>query len=195
MRHAKPVLSSTEAAVPAKHVRAKHVRAKQRLRQKRASWQRRLRYLHHRFVRLRGHPEAIARGIAVGVFAGWFPWFGLQIIIAVALAALFRGNKVTAAAATWVSNPFTYVPIFAFNFQAGQRLLGFSHKPFGFAALESWQDVMNLGTDFLFTLLVGCLVVGLLCAIASYGLSLWLIRQVRQRRFQQRHHRQSRSSQ
>ena len=89
----------------------------------RQKWRRQLRYFYIRFVRMRGTPEAIGRGIAAGVFAGWFPLFGLQTIIGVAIASVVRGNKIMAAAGTWISNPFTYVPIYYFNFRIGQVLL------------------------------------------------------------------------
>jgi uncharacterized protein (DUF2062 family) len=70
-------------------------------------WQRYLHYYKIRLLRLRGHPRAIARGLAFGTFAGFFPLFGLPIIIALVLATLFRGNRIAAIAATWISNPFT----------------------------------------------------------------------------------------
>lgn len=154
--------------------------------QKHRQWQRKLRYFYHRFVRLQGTPEVLARGLAIGIFSGWFPWFGLQIIIAIALASLLRGNKIVAAAATWVSNPLTYVPIFAFNFQVGQWLLGSGRETFGFAGLTSWKGVMTLGSDFVFTLFFGCFVVGIILAIASYFLGLSVVRQVRHQRLLRR---------
>jgi hypothetical protein len=88
------------------------------------SWKRWLRYLYLRLLRLQSSPKEIARGLAVGVFAGCFPIFGFQTLAALVLAVPFRGNKLAAAAGTWVSNPFTYVPIYAFNYQVGEWLLG-----------------------------------------------------------------------
>jgi uncharacterized protein len=164
----------------------------QQIRKKR-KWQRRLRYFYHRFVRLQGSPEAIARGIAAGVFAGWFPLFGLQIIIGVAIAAVIRGNKIMAAASTWVSNPFTYVPIYAFNYQIGQWILGSGQESYGFGGLQSWTEVMSLGADLLFTLFLGCTVVGLVLAIISYFAGLRLVRFVRQQRHHQRKQRHAAS--
>ena len=53
-----------------------------------------------------------ARGLAAGIFCGCFPFFGLQTLLGVALASVVRGNHLLAAAGTWVSNPFTYVPLY-----------------------------------------------------------------------------------
>ncbi|MBF2079257.1 MAG: DUF2062 domain-containing protein [Synechococcales cyanobacterium T60_A2020_003] len=150
------------------------------------SWLRTFRYFYHRFTRMEGSPHAIARGLAVGVFSGWFPWFGVQMIIAVALAALVRGNKIMAAASTWVSNPLTYVPIYAFNFHVGCWILGIDMGKDIFTEMSSWSDAVALGQDFLLVLLFGCFVVGLGVAALSYGAGLWLLQSVRQQRLDRR---------
>ena len=72
---------------------------------------------------MRSSPGAIARGAAAGAFAGSFPFIGLQTIIGVAIASVLRGSKVIAAASTLISNPLTYVPLFALNFHIGRLLL------------------------------------------------------------------------
>ncbi|MGB3200701.1 MAG: DUF2062 domain-containing protein, partial [Nodosilinea sp.] len=97
-------------------------------------WRRQIRYIYLRFLRLQGTSEQLARGLASGVFSGCFPLFGFQIILGIATATLLRGNRIMAAAATWVSNPFTYVPLFTFNYQVGVWLIGGS-------ATESFQDL------------------------------------------------------
>ena len=143
------------------------------------NWQRRWRYFYLRFVRLRGSPEAIARGAAAGVFAGWFPLIATQMAVAILLAALIKGNKIVAAAATWVSNPLTAVPIYAFNFHVGRWLLGSHEQSFSSESLNSWEAMAQMGTVFLADLLVGCFVVGSLCSLGSYFLCLWFVRRVR----------------
>ncbi|WP_416674294.1 DUF2062 domain-containing protein [Egbenema bharatensis] len=152
----------------------------------RRSWHRTFRYLYYRLLRVRGSPEVIARGLAIGVFAGWFPWFGLQTLIAIALAILLRGNKVVAAAATWISNPFTYVPIFAFNYQVGRWLLGRTDEPFDIAMLSSLDGVKELGGDILATLFFGSLVMGSISATVAYVLGHRLIRRARQQHYGRR---------
>ncbi|MFO0103826.1 MAG: DUF2062 domain-containing protein, partial [Cyanobium sp.] len=53
-----------------------------------------------------------ARGLAAGIFCGCFPFFGLQTLLGIGLASVLRGNHLLAAAGTWISNPFTYVPLY-----------------------------------------------------------------------------------
>jgi uncharacterized protein len=156
----------------------KLIRERRRPQQKPKGWSRHFRYYYYRLLRLQGTPDAIARGIASGVFAGSFPWLGLQIIIAVLLATAIRGNKIAAAAATWVSNPLTYVPIFAFNFKVGQWVTGwhdFSIDQIDWVSSEIW----HLGAAFLGTMMLGCFIVGLMGAIGSYFLSFRLVYRLR----------------
>ncbi|HBB33280.1 MAG TPA: DUF2062 domain-containing protein [Cyanobacteria bacterium UBA8803] len=136
-----------------------------------------LQYLYWRLVRLKGRPESLARGLACGVFGGLLPLFGLQIVISVLLAVLLRGNKIIAAAGTWISNPLTSVPIYAFNFRVGQWLL--DQDTLTDMNFQSWENIKALGGEIILALVVGCLAVGLVGAISSYFLGLWLIRRAR----------------
>ncbi len=141
--------------------------------------QRLLKYIYIRFIRLRGHPKAIARGVAAGVFAGSYPLFGLQTIIGVAIAAAIRGNKLVAAAGTWISNPLTYFPIYAFNSQVGHWLLRQSTEPS--LINRSPQEWMSLGFDITVALLLGSTMVGLVLAVISYYVSLYLTHTLKSR--------------
>ncbi|WP_293067588.1 MULTISPECIES: DUF2062 domain-containing protein [unclassified Moorena] len=143
----------------------------------RGTFRRRLKYIYWRLVRMQGKPEAIARGLACGVFAGFFPLFGLQLIIGILLAVLLRGNKIAATAGTWISNPLTYVPIFAFNFHVGEWLL--NQDELANVSFQSWQEFRELGSEIVLTLFVGCFAVGLVCAVVSYWLSVKLIYRLR----------------
>ena len=57
-----------------------------------------------RFVRLRGLPDEIAKGVALGIFIGMTPTFGFQMPIALFFAYLLRENRLAAilgAEFTW----------------------------------------------------------------------------------------------
>lgn len=145
-------------------------------------WRRLLRYFYIRFLRMQGSPQAIARGIAAGVFAGSFPLLGFQTIIGVAIAALVRGNKIMAAVGTWISNPLTYVPIFALNFHVGCWLLRLPDDivmPSSSAGMDEW---MSLGMSATAALLVGSFMVGIVASLIAYylGLRVALLREHKQ---------------
>jgi uncharacterized protein len=152
----------------------------------RGRWQRLWRYTYLRVLRVRGTSGNIARGLGVGVFAGMLPMFGLQTIIALFLAVLFRGNKVLAVLGTWVSNPLTDIPIHLFNFQLGQWILRTNHT---FSAINSWEDLVSRGAQVVVIWLTGGITMGLITGGISYLLGFRLaayIKHQRRRRRQMR---------
>lgn len=135
-----------------------------------------------RLRKLKGKPVILARGFAVGVFAGCFPFFGLQSLIGVFLAILFRGSKITAIAGTWLSNPLTDLPLFVFNFKVGELLLGvdiISRQKIDFELLS---HLMESGFTFVATLLTGCTVVGAIASVVSYFVSLLMFQGLKGRK-------------
>lgn len=142
------------------------------------SWRRYLRYRLLRLMRIRGKSRVIACSVAVGVFAGSLPLFGLQIALAVLLAYLFRGNKFLAMGATWYSNPLTYAPLYLLNFKVGSLLLQTSQSidTLSIKSLEDWQ---TLGQELIIALFFGSLIVGAISAICAYFLCLLLLQYLR----------------
>ncbi len=154
-------------------------------RPRRSWWRKQVHYYYYQILRLRGTPKAIARGVAIGVFFGCFPFFGLQTLLAVVGATLLRGNRLTAMAATWISNPLTYVPIYAFNFHVGQEILRVKDVDLSTIDWTS-SDLFYLGWKFALTLGVGCFVVGTIAAVLSYCLTIPLVLRLRKSRHQNR---------
>ncbi len=125
--------------------------------------------------RQQGTPGYQARGLAVGVFSGCLPFFGLQIVLGVALAGVMRGHPLLAAAGTWISNPFTYLPLYWLNLQVGILLLGPAESPPSLNQLASLQ-LAELGWSFGVRLLLGSVLMGLVVAPPSGWLCWWLQR-------------------
>jgi len=118
-----------------------------------------------------GSPYQRALGLSVGIFSGCFPFFGFQTLIGVFLARIFKGNTILAAVGTWISNPFTYVPLYYFNYRVGSFLLNrdtilvdFSH----ITTNELWSQGWYLSSR----LIVGSSFVGLIAAIIG-GICLY----------------------
>ena len=118
-----------------------------------------------------GSPYQRALGFSLGIFSGCFPFFGFQTLIGVFLARIFKGNTILAAVGTWISNPFTYIPLYYFNYRVGSFLLNrdtilvdFSH----ITTNELWSQGWYLSSR----LLVGSTFVGLITAIVG-GISLY----------------------
>ena len=121
-----------------------------------------------------GTPGQRARGLAAGVFCGCFPFFGFQTLLGIGLASVIRGNHLIAAAGTWISNPFTYIPLFWFNYRLGTILLGEGAGWPGFNNLN--QDLIaTAGWDVMSRLLLGSSLTGALLGVLAWRLTLrWL---------------------
>jgi uncharacterized protein (DUF2062 family) len=147
------------------------------------AWQRQIRYWYVRLLRLQSTPHAMARGLAVGIFAGMFPFLGLQTAIAVFLAIPLRGNKLVAAAGTWVSNPLTFVPIYWFNYKLGQWVLQWEGPAF---SELNWRsgNLLEHTSNAAIALLVGSALAGLMGGVTVYlfGLRGFIWLQTRRQR-------------
>jgi uncharacterized protein (DUF2062 family) len=82
---------------------------------------------NHRFalslIRLRGSPEEIARGAAIGAFIAFTPTLGIQMILAAAVATWLGASRPAALLPVWISNPATAFPLYAFTYSVGKRFL------------------------------------------------------------------------
>ena len=151
------------------------LRPQTRLRWLLRQWRGRLLWLWHH----EGSHGQRARGLAAGVFTGCYPFFGLQIVLGVALASLVRGNHLLAAAGTWISNPLTSLPLYWFNYQVGSWLMG--PGP-GFPSLQQVkeQGLWDLGLAFSGRLMLGSTLVGVVSAVL-FGGGYWLMLKRRRR--------------
>lgn len=136
-------------------------------------WLRRIYYSYYCLLRSPDSPARLSRGVAAGAFAGFFPLFGLQTILGVLFAILIRGNRLAAAATTWISNPLTYVPIYAFNYAVGQWLLPLPSLELEQVDWDSSDTLTTMGGQFALTLGVGCVVMGIVAGLVCYALSYW----------------------
>ena len=111
-----------------------------------------------------GSPFYNAKGLAIGVFSGCFPFFGFQTLIGVFFAKLAKGNIVLAAIGTWISNPFTYIPLYYFNYKVGSIFLNTSSNN---TIEKSFviDDIWRQGRIFSLKLLLGSSCIGLLLAV------------------------------
>ena len=142
-------------------------------------------------MRLRGNPHDLALGIALGVFSGLLPVVPFQTALAVFLALVFGGSKITAALGTWISNPFNWYLVYSLDYRIGAAILGLSEKSRGFssvmAALQRGEEGMGLvqtvlaaGGSIIAAFLLGGLILGFLIAPISYPVFLKVFRAIQQ---------------
>ncbi|MDD2604325.1 MAG: DUF2062 domain-containing protein [Desulfobacterales bacterium] len=141
-----------------------------------------LKRAYGRFIKLRGCPREIARGFAVGIFVGFTPTLGAQMLIAVPLAALLKSNKLAAAAGVWITNPVTVPFIYGLTYLVGSQLTGLSgHPSIGFVPEITLVEIAAKAPHIFWTLGVGGIVVGLPMAVAGYYFSLAAVTRYRER--------------
>lgn len=157
-------------------------------RKKNQNWLiRRFRFTYLKLIRLRGKPECVARGLALGVFSGCFPFFGLQSLIGIFLASICKGSKVAAIAATWISNPLTYVPLFIFNYKIGKLFLGIKDTALPPLNINSFTAFKEQGATFAIALLIGSFIVGIILAAITYFYALAILERLHEHSVEQRH--------
>ena len=136
-------------------------------------------------------PHRLALGIAIGVFVAFTPTIGVQMLLVVFLAWLFRANKAVGVPLVWISNPATVVPIFYWCYHVGQSIWSqptinqlwwneLAAPPGGWKGVAFyWTKVLEIAEP----LWLGSLIVGLAMAIPSYLTVYYGIRTYRLRRW------------
>jgi len=118
-------------------------------------------------------PHEIAVGIAVGILVAFVPVFGTHTIIALGLASLLRLSPLIVLLGTQVSNPVTYPFQLFICAEAGNLILK-GH----FLEIKFSRDV-NLLSHYLWPIIVGSIVLGILFAGTAYVITKFFIKRRR----------------
>lgn len=143
-----------------------------------------------RFIRLRGTPEEVAKGLALGIFIGMTPTFGFQMVIALFFAWLLKENKLAALLGVWVTNPITAPIIYATQYETGRIILGMDRL--SFPTELTLETFMNVGLEIIIPLCLGSLIHAIILGFLTYALTLRFIpslRMIRVKRWPKRHKR------
>lgn len=135
--------------------------------------------------------RSVPRGIALGLFTGILIPFAHSLVAALS-AVLFRANVPVAVAATWSSNPFTWMLIFpgaiaishALGLQVDMhQFMGLIHHDAGLSAWGHW-----LLSSAAPALMLGLLVEATVVAALGYAAAIlfWRLRVARLRRHARR---------
>lgn len=164
-----------------------------------------------RLLQINDTPESIALGASVGMFIAMTPTVGLQMLIMIIVGTVIRANRLAGCVMVYISNPFTLIPIYWLDYWVGSKVLGLelvSRQRFTqqlesyLASIDSeklahgfFVGLWNATTEFfevqwdsiVWPSLVGGSLLGLVCAIPVYPLTLRGLRAHQRRRA----HRQS----
>ena len=125
---------------------------------------------------LDAHPGHIAAGFAAGVFISFTPFFGLHTPLAIALAFIFRINKLACITGAWVNTPLTIVPVLAASYKLGVVLQGETMKELSFKNLD-WHSLQPYAKS----ILLGSSIIGFAAALAGYFICYWLVIRLRRK--------------
>ena len=95
-------------------------------------------------------------------------------------AKIAKGNIVLAAIGTWISNPFTYIPLYYFNYKVGSIFLNHPSNKILEKSLVI-DDLWKQGRIFSLKLLLGSSFVGILLALIC-GSIIFFIYKIKSKR-------------
>ncbi len=153
-------------------------------------------YFYLKFLRLKGDPQSLAGGIAIGVFLGIMPIMPFQTILVVLATVVTRTSTIAAVLSSFlVANPLTYVPQYYFSTMIGNALTPYdltwsrikeamdlmSQDP-GF--YKSLRILVELGYESVIVIVVGGMILAIPFTLASYYISLPVFQKIKKRREQ-----------
>ena len=156
--------------------------------------QRTIKYYYLRFIRLRGEPSVLARGVAIGAFIGITPTIPFHTVLALFLALVLRGSKLAALLTSIViSNPLTFFLKYYLSWQVGNWFTTKKHSWGEVATLmnsivsgsnygETLTALGHIGINTLIILIGGGIILALPIAIAFYFLSYRLFCSIQKKR-------------
>jgi uncharacterized protein (DUF2062 family) len=130
----------------------------------------------------------VASGFAIGIAVGCIPFFGIQTVIALFLALVFRVNKVSCVLASVWTNPVTAFPVYYTCYRFGLLITGRDGVGFEqFSAVlnkaEASNGLVALGAGFFIPLAWGCLFAALILSpLAYYSVLWWLAKRSRMKK-------------
>lgn len=117
--------------------------------------------------------HSVAKGAALGLFIAFIP-LPIQALLACLGAILFRVNLPIAIVATWITNPFTFIPIIYLSYDIGSLFLNGNtalHLPTYVSEFGTWSWLTQSG-HWLLTIgkpiLIGTPIAASLAALLGY---------------------------
>jgi uncharacterized protein (DUF2062 family) len=115
-------------------------------------------------------PGRVAAGWALGMFIGCAVPFGMQLVISVPLAVLFRISKIGASVGTLITNPVSIFFIYpAQTYAVNKLFFGGSLSYSKLREMEwTWEAVKSLGVEAVISFFAGGLVLAAVLTPITY---------------------------
>jgi uncharacterized protein len=128
-------------------------------------------------------PERTALAFSIGIFLGFSPFLGLHTLTGLAIAFLFRLNRVAVLLGVWTNTPWWLVPYYTVATWLGMWVVPFRidwatlkgvfelGKERGFLSSDFWVLITSQW-GLLGSFVTGSLILALLLSLIAYPLSL-----------------------
>lgn len=141
----------------------------------------RFKKFYDKFISLKGAPESIALGMAIGIFIGVTPTIPFHTILIASLTFLLRQNFTAAILGSLlISNPLTIPFFYVTQYQLGKLLLGNNNLQIVFNDYSIWH-IVNNGWCVASPLLAGGIIMAPLFAVPAYFITYKAVVAVRKK--------------
>lgn len=126
-----------------------------------------------------GEPKTVARSFAMGSFIGVSPLIGMQIILSLFLAGIFRLSKTASVVGVINTNWTKGLLLYPLNYKIGAWLLGYNQNiniP-GLLNGNLFKNLYNAGSEVFISLLIGGFITGAIISSVYYFLVLKILKQ------------------
>lgn len=129
-----------------------------------------LKKAYSRFLKIRGEPREIALGFSLGLLVGMTPAMGFHTVIAVFFATLFKWNKISAALAVWITNPFTAPVIYSFTYIVGAKSMGLTkaYKLSDGLSSSTFIEMIKKTPEIFGAMTIGGFIIGIPLSLVGY---------------------------
>ena len=128
-------------------------------------------------------PRSIATGAAVGFFITMLPIQGFQMITALPVCRLFRGNFFSAIGPIWLTNPVTAPFFYYISYVVGALVTGYSATlDYAFFSSVALDNIVVKLQQILVPLFVGSVLIGLFFAAVAYPIFYLIALRIKKRR-------------
>ncbi len=145
------------------------------------------RVLARKLLHIEDTPERTALAFSMGIFLGFSPFLGLHTLAGLAVAFLFKLNRVAILLGVWSNTPWWIIPYYTVATWVGAQVIKFRidwdtlkdmfrwGRDQGFLSSDFWSRIASQW-GLLLSFLIGSLILAALLALVAYPLSLKWIR-------------------
>jgi hypothetical protein len=145
-----------------------------------------MRDLIKKLLKIEDTPERTALAYSIGIFLGFSPFLGFHTLCGIAIAFLFRLNRVAILLGVWSNTPWWLVPYYMIATWVGMWVMGFQIEKAaikeifrlgidqGFIGSDFWSRIASQWS-LLLSFVIGSLILAALLSLVAYPLSLkWI---------------------